>query len=50
MEKVKVSIPQLQDLKTHQNCELQLRDSPFKDGSLQLYCFDHEVVLLWVGE
>lgn len=49
MEKLKISRPQLEDLKSHLNCELQLRESPFKDGSLMLYCLDHEEFLLVVG-
>lgn len=32
------------DLKTHENCELQIRD-PFKDGNLSLWCLDHEMFI-----
>ena len=48
MENVKVSVPMIQDLRNHFNCELQFRESPFKDGSLMLYCLDHEEFLLGV--
>lgn len=50
MEKIKISRPHMEDLKSHSTCELQWRESPFKDGSLVLWCLDHDVVLLEVGE
>lgn len=47
---VNVSRPALEDLLIHKNCELQLRDSPFNDGSLYLYCLDHEEFILNIGK
>ena len=50
MSNIKISTPLMQDLKKHKCCELQLEDSPFKDGSLVLKCLDHEEVILIVEE
>lgn len=50
MSDIEVSRPLMQDLRKHLHCELQLEESPFKDGNLVLKCLDHDEFILTVRE